>query len=159
GDEPLELAHQLAASAQLELRVDAPLHGEQPPLLQPLRLGRRKRLVLEIRERASAPETERLAENGARLRRVARSGGRASLLEQRLEAVEIKLTRLDPNQVAGGPALDPPTTQRSPQAGDVIVERVRRARWRRFIPQPVDQPIARNGPVRVQQQHCQDSSL
>ena len=130
GDEPLELADELSTASERELGFDAPLHGEQPSLLQPLRLGRGKRLVLEICERASAPETERLAENGARLRRVARSSGRASLLEQRLEALEIKLIGLDPNQVAGGAALDPRSTERSPQAGDVIVERVRGARRR-----------------------------
>jgi hypothetical protein len=56
-------------------------------------------------------------------------------------------------------ALDPRSTERSPQAGDVIVDRVRGARRRRFAPQPVDQAIARDGPVRIQQKHCQHCAL
>src|SRR5438045_3720300 len=56
GDESLQLADKPTAASEFDLGVDARLDGEQPSRLQPLRLGRRKRLVLEIRERASAPK-------------------------------------------------------------------------------------------------------
>src|SRR5262249_39408151 len=158
-DEPLKLTHELADPSEFELGFDARLDGEQPTLLQRLRLGRSERLVFEIRERASTPEIERLAEHIARLRRIAPRSRRASLLQQPLQAPQIKLTRLHPDHVAGGTALDPPTTQRSPQARDVTVERVRSTRRRRLTPQPVDQPIARNGSVRIQQKHRQDRAL
>src|SRR5262249_51539287 len=122
GDRPLELGDELAVASEVELGVDARLDGEQPPLLQPPRLGRDKRLVLEIRERASAPKAERVAENGARPRRIARGGGRAPLLEQLLEAVEVELVRPDPQPVAGRATLDPIRAEQRPEPRDVAVE-------------------------------------
>ena len=55
GYEPLELAHQLRATAELQLGVDSSFEREPPPLLEASRLGAHKRLVLEIRERTPAP--------------------------------------------------------------------------------------------------------
>src|SRR5262249_59239485 len=132
------------------------LERQQAAFLQLLDRFAREALVGQVGQRARAPEIERLAEDIARLRHIAPGSRRASQLEKRLEPLEIKLTGLDTNQIAGGVALDPLTTERSTQAGNVIVERVRGAPRGRLAPQPVDQPIARNRPVGIQPKDRKD---
>ena len=45
--------------------------------------------------------------------------------------------------------------QRTPQAKDKRLQRVRRAAWRLLLPHIIDQAIPRDRGVRAQQQYCQ----
>src|SRR5262249_46348336 len=123
GDEPLEFAHQLRATAQLQLSVDPPLEREQPPLLEPLRLHGDGPLRPQIREGLPTPQGERVAETIPRRGGITCGGGRASLLEQRLEALEVELTRRETEAVTRRATLYPIAAEERPQPRDVGVER------------------------------------
>jgi hypothetical protein len=58
-DELLELADELVARPELELRVDPLLESRQARLFQPADLVARERLEGEILERRAAPQRER----------------------------------------------------------------------------------------------------
>ena len=60
--EPFELRNDFRVTAERQVRLDAPLEGAQPQLLEPLDLGLREGLVGEVCERRASPESQRLAE-------------------------------------------------------------------------------------------------
>ena len=76
GDEPLELADQLAMAPVRELGVDRLRERGQPQLLQPPDLRRRERLVGDVGQRRAPPQRERLARR--RRRATSRSNRAAS---------------------------------------------------------------------------------
>ena len=71
-DERLELGDQLGVRAELEIGCDPLLEHAEPQILEPVDLGLRERLRLEVGERRAAPQVERLAEQ-RRLARPARA--------------------------------------------------------------------------------------
>src|SRR5574340_858703 len=158
-DELFQLTDQLCRPPELELGVDPLLDGEQPPLLQPPHLRRGEGLVLEICEWTAAPQREGLAEGAARRRGITDRPRPNALLQQLLEAIQIELAGLDMKHVARGPTLDPVLAEQPAQPRDVVVERVRRASRRRLTPQSVDQPIAREGAIRIEQKHRENRPL
>ena len=100
GDQRLELGDEREVAAERQLGVDPLLDGREPELLEPLRLDLREPLELEIPERPSVPEGFRGAQG---LRRGSGIAGRERLPPVRgepLEALEVELSRLDPQQVA-----------------------------------------------------------
>ncbi len=82
-DERLELGHEVAAAAALELGVDQILPRRQAQLLQPPRLADADLVVGEVGERRAAPECERRGQLG---RALLRRGGLTCLLDEPLEA-------------------------------------------------------------------------
>ena len=144
-DEVVELREQPRPVAAGEIGVDALLHHGQAPLLEPLRLLIRERLVEDVGEGRAAPELERLAQRTAR--------------HQSLEAVEVELTRLDDEQVAGSAPQDATCAQHPAQPRHVAVERLRRAPGWMLPPQPGDQPVARHRLVRAEEQHREQCAL
>jgi hypothetical protein len=59
----LQLGHQRAVPAQLEVGVDAVLDGAQPQLVQPGGLGPGERRVRHVRERRTLPQLQRAAQH------------------------------------------------------------------------------------------------
>ena len=60
----LQLPDQLRSATKLELGVDPLLDGRQPQLLEPCRLVLGEAFVREVGQRLTAPELERLANEG-----------------------------------------------------------------------------------------------
>ena len=93
-DQPLELADELSAAAELEVGVDPLLERLQAQLLEPADLGLDEGLEGEVGERWAAPQGQRLPEQ---LRPLFRRLG-SCLGDEALEALEVELRGLD----AGG---------------------------------------------------------
>ena len=152
--EPFELRHELGVESELEVGVDPPLEREQTLLLQlrPLRASKR---VAKIRERLAAPQRERLPQRLGGLRRIAP----IHTCHQLFEAHVVELLRVNLDDVAGSTSDDGVPTECLAQLGDVDLKRCSRGfRWRR-VPELVDQAIAWDDPVCVQQQEREQRPL
>jgi hypothetical protein len=68
-DERLDLAQEIGVAAELELRIDQILVGEQTELFEPRGDEQRERLEGEVGERPSAPKRDRLRRRPAVLSR------------------------------------------------------------------------------------------
>src|SRR5262249_39987457 len=101
----------------------------------------------------------RVAETIPRRGGITCGGGRASLLEQRLEALEVELTRRETEAVTRRATLYPIAAEERPQPRDVGVERTPGALPGALAPQVVDQSIAGDDLVRVQEQQRQERTL
>ena len=154
-DQRLELSDQLAVAATREVGLDPLLERDEPQLLEPrdLRLG--ERLVRQVAQRGTAPERERPAQL---VRRGLRLVG-PRLAEQALEAVQIELPGIDAEEVAGRARDEPALAQLLAEPGHVDLDRLRRGGRRATGPQRVDQPVARHGLVRAQQQDREQATL
>jgi len=75
------------------------------------------------------------------------------------EAVEVELVGLQVEDVAGGTGLEPAVAERLAQLRDRVLEDLRRRRRRPAVPELVDQPLARQQLVRVQQHEDQERLL
>jgi hypothetical protein len=96
-DEYLELPDELDVASEIEVCLDAPLDRSQAQLFEAKDLGLREWLVREVGESRPAPDAERIAEQSRGL--VGR--GQPCLLDEPLEAKEVELVRLNPQDVAG----------------------------------------------------------
>ncbi len=140
-----------------EVGIDPPLDRQQAQLLQTRDRRLRERLVGEIRERRPTPEPERLAQQPG-------SGGgigRGSLLDEPLEAADVELVAVEPQDVAGR-ARDEQRgagAERLAQPRDARLQR-RRARLGRLArPELLDQPVRRDDLVGVEEQEREQVSL
>jgi hypothetical protein len=155
GNERLELWHELAVTAECEVGGDPFLERREVELLKPRRLDGRELRVTEIRERGAFSERERLAE---RLRSL---GGSffPRLFDQRSEAPHVELTCVDTKQIATALGDDSDGAKQLPQRMHRDLESVcSRLRWG-LAPDCVDQPVARNDGIRVQEQDRQQGPL
>jgi hypothetical protein len=156
-DQRLELAHQLRVAPARQLGVDARLKRRPPQLLQAANLDLREPLVREIGERRPAPECERLAQRPRGRGRVAVAVAR--LGQQRLEALEVKLARLDAQQVTRRPRDHTLLTQLLAQPRHIHLDALGDRDRRCLSPQLVDQPVGADDLVGVQQQDGQERPL
>ena len=153
-DEPLQLRDELGLPAELEVGVDALLERGEPLLLEARALGAREGCV-ELGERWAAPERERLPEHISGLgRRLV-----PSPCDRGLEAIEIQLALADAQQIAARLRDDRVAAERLAQLGDVHLDRGRRRLGRLLPPELVDQPLTRDGLVRVQKQQGKEAAL
>ncbi len=159
-DQRLKLADERGVEAEGEIGLDPLLERGEAQLLEARDFRLRERLVREVGERVPAPQIEGVVEQFGGGRRISGGGRPRSLAELMLEALRVEPVRLDPEQVAAG-ARQHDLARRSPCAlglerlaklRDVHLERVRRGLGRPRPPQVVDQAIARNHRVGVQQQ-------
>jgi hypothetical protein len=158
-NEPFELGHELRATTECKVGFDPVLEGREALLLESLGLERGEGLVEQVRERGPAPETERAPQRGCGLVYVVSCQMFAALGEQSFEAGEVELVRLKTDEVARRLAVDAIRTDDLAEARDVVVERMRRARRRPFPPQAVDQAIAGDDLVRVEQEDREERAL
>ena len=100
-DEVQQLREHLGGAARGEIGLDAQFERSHPLFLQPGDRGLERLRELEIRERTSTPEPERVAEDAAGTLRIGRQHQPAGL-DALGEALAIELTREDPQLVARG---------------------------------------------------------
>ena len=119
----------------------------------------RPRLVLEVGERAAAPQPERLGQVRLGSREVRRREGAAARLVERREPVGVE-PRARVDDVPGRPGGDDRVRlERAPQAGHVGLQRHRGVRRRPLAPQRVDQPVGGHHLAGVDQQQCEHRPL
>jgi len=162
GDERLELGHEVGVTAEREIGVDAPLERHGALLLEACDLGLRKGLVRDVGQRRASPQGERLAQEAGRVRGPAARERVPTLAQEPLEAIDVELAVLDPQRVAAPVRLEPvpfAVAERAPQAADVVLQHLRRGRRGRLAPQRVDQAIARDRLVAMQEQQHQHNAL
>ena len=153
GDERLELRHELRMLPEREVGVDPPLDRQQVQLLEARDRRLRERLVGEIGERGPAPERERLAQQLG-----GRGGiGRAGLLDEALEAVDVELLGVEPERRSRARRVTRQRgagAERLAQPRDARLERRRTLLRRLARPQLLDQPVRRDDLVRVEEQEA-----
>ena len=146
-------------ATERELRVDVVLERGEARLLEVAGGVLRPRLVLEVGERAAAPQRERLGQVRLGSREVCRREGAAARLVQRREPVGVQ-PRARVDDVAGRPGGDDRVRlERAPQAGHVGLQRHRGVRRRPLAPQRVDQPVGGHHLAGVDQQQCEHRPL
>ena len=103
GHEPFELGHELGAEAAREVGLHPVLERRDAPILQVAGRSGSEWLGQHVRQRRPVPQRERVA--------------RLSCGAQLLEALEVKLARLDPDRVSGRAPHEPVPSrrQRPPQ--------------------------------------------
>ena len=127
GDQALELADQLRVAAQLEIGFEAILDRDQPQLFETSYRWHGPQLVTELGQRRPAPERQRLLE-------IVPAAARGELLE----AAEVELARLDPDEVAAGAGNDPVASENPPESGHPDLEGVPGGVRRFVTPELVD---------------------
>src|SRR6478609_1763203 len=147
-DEPFELGDELSARAELEVGVDPLLQGFQAELLEPADLALREALQLEVAERRAAPQRQRLAQRAGSPLRILPP----RLRDEPLEATEIELLGLDPEQVAGRLRDEHAGRKQLPKLRDEVLERGRRRLRALLTPELLDDAIARQHLASVDQQ-------
>jgi hypothetical protein len=153
--QPFQLAGELGVTTGGELGVETLLQRRQTRLLQAGDLGLRERLVGQVGKRCSTPHRERLGQQPRRGQRLGFTG----LGDEPLEAREVELGRIDPQDIARGARHQPVVAELLAQPRDVFLDALGDRRRRRRPPQLVDQPLRRDYLVGVQQQHRQQRPL
>ena len=156
GDEALEVGDELAVPAGGELRVDSLPQRCQPQLLEARDLLLREGFVAEVGERVATEQRERGPQERGAPFGVALA---PCLLEEALEPADVGLRSVAPQQIAAGARLDRVLPQQLAQRGDVTVERGERRLRRIAAPQRLDERIAGDGLVRVEQHQPQKGAL
>ena len=128
-----------------EISLDPLLQACEPDLLEAGDLRLREAVVCELGERRPLPERKRLVQ--------------VSLALQALEPSEIELVGLDAELIAGCLRLHPVLAQGLPELRHVDLKRLRRGVRRRLVPQRVDQAVARDDAVCLQQEESEESAL
>ncbi len=144
---------------ECELGLDPVLRGRRAQLLEPRRRGARKRRVAEVGKGAPPPELGRVPELLRRLRRHTTGEVRPSVLDHALEPLGIQLLWLDAEQVARAAGDEQARLQELSQLRDAVLDNLRRRRRRIALPQLVDEAVARDDLVRVQEEDRQQLSL
>ena len=164
GDQRLELGDQLAVLAEREPGLDVVLDRGDPQLLEAADRFLRERLVAHVRQSRPTPEGERVGKGVGRLLRPARGEVVTALPGQLLEPRYVELAGRHAGDVAasfrddhGG--LRAVGLDRLAQLRHVPLQRRRGRRRSRPVPDEVDQPVAGNDLVGVQQQDRQHAAL
>ena len=110
-----------------------------------------RRFARQVGERISSPQRERLPEQRGGLRRLASP----RLFDEFAETVEVELTRLDAEKIAGRPS-DEAVAELAPKAEDVVLQRAERRGRRIVAPDQVDELLGCDDSVRLEQQHRDD---
>ena len=158
GDEGRELRDHLRLATACEVGVDPPLERTQPELLQASDGRQRERLV-EVGERRSPPQVERLAQRRGGLRRPVVVEGLDPRLGEPLEPAQVQFAGLHGDRVAASAGRDRVLAQRVAQIRDVALQDVGGGLGRLVPPDVVDQPARGDDLVRVQEQHREHRAL
>jgi len=149
-DQGLELRNKVRVAPESQVGVDAALERLEAKLGE-VRRCCAYRFAGQVGERISSPQRERLVEQLSGLVRLAD----ARLFDESPETVEIELTSLDAEEIAGRPS-DEAVAELAPQAEDVVLQRAE-GRGRRIVaPDQVDELLRCDDSVHVEQQRCDD---
>ena len=157
--ESLELGHELVVVAEGELGLDAILERGDMELLEPRDLVLREPLVGEIGERCPVPERQCLPQPVRGIGVVAGLECHPALSEQPLEAVAIELSRLDRNAVGAADGADRVSRELLAQRRDAVLQDLGGGRRRILAPELVDDHVAGERLVRVEEEQRQDRAL
>ena len=154
-DQRLELCNNVDVTTGRKISVDPPLHCVEVQLLEARDLLPRERLVGKVRERRRTPQRQRVAQL---LRcpfwtRVPRLG------DQPFKPRGVQLGRVDPQDIAGRAGDEPALAELLAQRGDIHLDALGDRRGRRLAPQLVDQLLARDDLVGVEQQDREQRAL
>ena len=158
GGERLELHDDLVVAAEEEIGVDPVLERDEPGLVQARRLVRQRAMAGQVAERRTAPERQRLAQDGVRPLGVPGRERDRAPLGQRREPLGVALAGHDVQDVAAV-ARDERVADRAPDARDEVVQAARGRRRRRVLPQRIDQAVAGDDLIGVRQQHGKEEAL
>ncbi len=162
GIRAFELAEQVGVAAERQVRVDPSLEGNRALLLEPCDLRLCEVLVRDVGERRAAPEREPLAQARSGLGRAVVLERRRALADELLEALDVELAGLDAQRVRAPVRLKPPSlavAQPAPQLRDMVLQNLGGRGGRRSTPQRVDQSLAGDRLVAMQQKEHQDAAL
>ncbi len=138
--ELLQLADEMAVTAEREVGVDALLQDGQPALLECRRLGEVDALVHELDERRTAPQRQRVGQRLPGRRRRSRLELAVALGGELLEPVDVDGVAGQVEAVAGVVVEQRrPTVECSAQAGDVALQRPGRRPRRTVAPDRLDE--------------------
>ena len=144
-------------TAEREVGLDPILDCRETKLLESRDLALRKRLVDEVGQGGAAPERERFPERtGSRLG-IAACERIAALLDQALEQAHVDLVGLCAEEVTGAAGEQHTGPKQLAQLGDVVLHDLRSGVGRLVAPELVDQLLARDDLVRVQEQNGKES--
>jgi hypothetical protein len=149
-DQGFELRNEGRVASKGKIGVDAVLERREAKLGE---VGRRSagRFAGQIGEWISPTQRERLVEQPGRLAWLAD----ARLFDECAETVDVELTRLDAEEIAGR-SSDEAVAELAPKAEDVVLQRTE-GRGRRIVaPDEVDELRGRDDSVRVEQEPCDD---
>ena len=155
GDETFQLGRDRGVTAECELGLDPLLDRRQPQLLEARDLGLREGFVGEVGQRGSPPQSERLFEQLRRPRRLRASSARDELLED----VQVELTSLNLEHVARRAGDQLVGLELLAQPGDVDLERLAGGRGCTIPPESIDEGLARDDLVRVQEENGHERAL
>ena len=161
-DERLELADEVLVPSEVEVDRDPLFEHDEPPFVQARRLRPDPRGEVEVAERSAAPERESLGERsrgGGQILRVTCGAGRP---DESLERVEVELPVADADGVAtraGRESPVRPVSELPTQLGDVVLDDLEGGRRRALSPQLVDEPVAPDHLVRVEEQEREQRPL
>ena len=158
GDERLELAHHLGVATQREVGLDAPLERREPELLEASGLGVGERLR-ELGQRRPAPQRQRAPDEVGCVAGPAAGERGTAVRHESLEAVEVELAVGELEHVPGRTRVEPRLGQHLAELRDVDLHHLPRGIGDGLAPQVVDDPLPRDRPVRVQEQHGEQRPL
>ena len=162
GDQPLEFGHDVGVAAEGQVGVDALFQRAGMALLEPDDLGPREGLVGDVGQSRPAPECERLAQPGGGVGGPLARERLAALVHEPLETLDVQLAVLHLKHVAVVARLEPlplAVVERATQLADVVLENLRSRGRRRLAPKGIDQPVARDRLVAMQQQQDENGAL
>jgi hypothetical protein len=155
GQQGVDLADDLLVAACSQVGVDGQLRGRQAQRLEPADLRTGERLVGDVGERVAAEERERLP-------RAIAWGAAGRLAHQPLEPQRVDELAVD-QQLVRAPTRDDLRaavgSHDLAQAPDVVLDHLRGARRRFLTPEPFDQALGGDEPVRFQAEHGQHCAL
>ncbi len=159
-DERLELGDERLVPSKREVRVDPLLERQEPQLFEALDLRLGEGLVREVRQRLASPQRERLAQALGGLGGPALDVRAPAVLYVALEPPRVDLLGVDLKQV-GARTRDqhPGSVQRLSQSRDLVVEAVAGRVGGLPAPELVDQPVARDDLVGVEQEKGKQAAL
>ena len=150
----VQLAERALVPPEGEIAVDAIHQRRQPQLVELRHLVSSARLELEPGERRATPERQRLPETLGGGFELSLRDVLARARHEALHAARVNGVRLDVQPIAavrGRDRIVTGATERLAQLREIDVDRLARGRRRRLTPEVVDQAVARDELVGVQE--------
>src|SRR5437868_4720151 len=144
-NEHLQFADECEMAALCKPVVDARFEARNAKLIEARDLSLSETQGREVGQRWSAPACERVVVE--------------PLADETLDAVQVELTFVDVQQVAGRPRLQPLFAQKLAQLRDVDLHGLLRGLGRLVLPKRVDQAAGRDDAIRLQQEYRQQRAL
>src|SRR5687768_1028882 len=137
GSQCLELADDIAVTAEIEVSIDPLPVSDEAKFLEPADLRLSEIVECELRERRPTPQRKRRLQKRTPLLR--RKPPRVG--ERLLEPTRVDLFGTDVEHVARRAGVEDVTPKSPTQTSDGVLERRRRRFWRLLTPERVDEPV------------------